>query len=257
MTSGYAPVNGINMYYEIHGSGALPVVLIHGGGSTIETSFGTLLPILSSHSKVIAVELQANGRTSDRDAPESFEQDADDVAALLKYLSVDKANFLGYSNGGTTTLQIAMRHPGIVQKIIVISANYQREGLIPGFFEGMQNATVADMPEILKTAYLKVAPNKDHLQTMFEKDVERMRTFRDIADDALKSITASTMLMVAQHDVITVEHTVKMSRLIPGSKLVILPGIHGAFFGAAESGIAKDSKLLAVTEMLVEEFFNE
>jgi pimeloyl-ACP methyl ester carboxylesterase len=83
------------MYYEIHGNnGTMPLVLIHGGGSTIETTFGNVLPLLSRCRKVIAVELQAHGRTSDRDAPESFEQDADDVVALLKYLKVDKANFL-------------------------------------------------------------------------------------------------------------------------------------------------------------------
>jgi pimeloyl-ACP methyl ester carboxylesterase len=82
-TSGYAPVNGLKMYYEIHGAGNIPLVLIHGGGSTIESSFGKLLPLLAQHGKIIALELQAHGRTSDRDAPESFEQDADDVAGLL------------------------------------------------------------------------------------------------------------------------------------------------------------------------------
>src|SRR5713226_6395711 len=111
-TSGYAPINGLDMYYEIYGAGAMPLVLIHGGGSTIETTFGNILPLLSDYGKVIAVELQAHGRTNDRDAPESFEQDADDVAALLHYLKVDKANFLGFSNGGTTTMQIAISHPG-------------------------------------------------------------------------------------------------------------------------------------------------
>ena len=121
-TSGYAPVNGLNMYYEIHGNGTMPLVLIHGGGSTIETTFSNLLPIFSAYNKVIAVELQAHGRTSDRDAPESFEQDADDVAALLRYLGVDKANFLGFSNGGSTTMQIAIRHAELTNKIIAISA---------------------------------------------------------------------------------------------------------------------------------------
>ena len=88
--SGYAGVNGIRMYYEIHGEGQTPVVLIHGGGSTIETSFHYLLPLLASHRRVVAVELQAHGRTSDRDSPVSFQQDADDVAALL---AVEPANF--------------------------------------------------------------------------------------------------------------------------------------------------------------------
>jgi pimeloyl-ACP methyl ester carboxylesterase len=119
-TSGYIPVNGLNMYYEIHGEGVLPLVLIHGGGSTIESTFSNLISLLASRNKIIAVELQAHGHTSDRDGPESFEQDADDVAGLLNALKIDKANILGFSNGGTTTLQIAIRHPGIVHKIIVV-----------------------------------------------------------------------------------------------------------------------------------------
>lgn len=255
--SGYAPVNGLNMYYEIHGDGTIPLVLIHGGGSTIETTFGNILPLLSGYGKVIAVELQAHGRTSDRDTPETFEQDADDVAALLNYLNVDKANFFGFSNGGTTTIQVAIRHPGLVSKIVVVSANYKRDGLIPGFFEGMRYATLDNMPESLKVAYLKVAP-KDNLQVMFEKDKERMLNFKDIAEDDLLSIKAPALLIVAQHDVITVEHVVQLSHLISHAKLAVLPGTHGSFIGAAEAVIVnKDSKLPELTVALIEEFLNE
>src|SRR3954462_6119487 len=104
-TAGYAPVNGLKMYYEIHGEGK-PLVLIHGGGSTIETTFGRVLLMFAKKYKVIAVELQAHGHTSDRNAPETFEQDADDVATLLKQLSISKTSVLGFSNGGTTAMQI-------------------------------------------------------------------------------------------------------------------------------------------------------
>jgi pimeloyl-ACP methyl ester carboxylesterase len=131
--SGYAIINGINMYYQIHGKGGLPLVLIHGGGSTIETSFGAVLPQLSREGEVVAVELQAHGRTSDRDQEETFEQDADDVAALLKYLKIEKANFLGFSNGGNTAMQIGIRHPETVNKLVIASAFYKREGDDPGF----------------------------------------------------------------------------------------------------------------------------
>ncbi|MDB4921964.1 alpha/beta hydrolase [Mucilaginibacter sp.] len=255
-TSGYAPVNGLNMYYEIHGKGTMPLVLIHGGGSTIETSFGNMLPLLSGYGKIIAIELQAHGRTSDRDAPESFMQDADDVAALLKYLKIDKADILGFSNGGSTTMQIAIRHPDIVNKIVVVAGAYKRDGFIPGFFESMPNATLDNMPAPLKTAYLKVSPNKNGLQTMFNKDKQRMITFKDWNDDDLRSIKAPALFMVADHDVITVEHTVQMSRLIPGAQLAVLPGVHGSFIG--EAGTAKNgSKLPGMTAALVEEFLNE
>ncbi|MDB4901886.1 MAG: alpha/beta hydrolase [Mucilaginibacter sp.] len=253
-TSGYAPVNGLKMYYEIYGSGITPLVLIHGGGSTIETTFGNMLPLLSGYGKLITLELQAHGRTNNRDAPESFEQDADDVATLLKYLKIDKANFFGFSNGGTTTLQIAIRHPEIVNKIVVASGAYKRDGFIPGFFDGFQNATLDNMPEPLKVAFLKVTPDKGSLQVMFDKDVSRMKTFKDMADDDLRSIKAPALLMAADHDVTTPEHALKMSHLIPNAQLVILPGTHGSFIGAAEVGNAKGSKLPEVTAVLVEEF---
>jgi len=256
ITSGYAPVNGLSMYYEIHGNGTMPLVLIHGGGSTIETTFGNTLQLFSNYGKVIAVELQAHGHTNDRNTPESFEQDADDVAALLKYLKVDKANILGFSNGASTTMQIAIRHPEVVNKIVVISGVYKRDGFIPGFFDGFPNATLANMPEPLKEAYLKVAPDKNQLQTMFDKDVARMENFKDWSDDALRSIKAPGLFIVAQHDVITIAHTEQMANLVQGAQLAILPGVHGAFIGAAESGASKASKLLGITVELVEEFLN-
>jgi pimeloyl-ACP methyl ester carboxylesterase len=126
--TGYAPVNGIHMYYEIHGQGN-PLVLIHGGGSTIQTTFGYILPLLAEHYKVIALELQAHGHTSDRESPESFEQDADDVAALLSYLHINQANIFGFSNGGNTAMQVSIRHPQLVRKLVIASAFYKRSGL--------------------------------------------------------------------------------------------------------------------------------
>jgi pimeloyl-ACP methyl ester carboxylesterase len=251
--SGYAPVNGLNMYYEIHGSAGIPLVLIHGGGSTIESSFGKLLPFFTAYTSVIAVELQAHGRTEDRDAPESFEQDADDVAALLRYLKVGKANIFGFSNGGSTAMQVAIRHPSLVNKMIVAAGAYRRDGFIPGFFDGFSAVTLADMPDALKDAYLKVAPDKTKLLVMFEKDVARMKAFTDWRDDDLRSIQADTLVMAADHDVVMPEHAMQLSRLIPGAKLAILPGYHGAFMGAAEAG-ASDGGLVEVTALLVEGF---
>ena len=133
-TGKYANVNGLKMYYEIHGEGT-PLVLIHGGGSTIQTTFGKTLPLFAQHHKVIAVEMQAHGHTSDRDSPESFTQDADDIAALLKYLKIDKADIFGFSNGGHTAMQIGISHPEIVNKLIIVSAFYKRDGAVKGFFE--------------------------------------------------------------------------------------------------------------------------
>lgn len=256
-TSGYAQVNGLKMYYETHGSGGtIPLVLIHGGGSTIESSFGNLLPLLSAHRTVIAMELQAHGRTSDRDAPESFRQDADDVAALLAYLKVSKADFLGFSNGGETTLQIALSHPELVHKIVMVSAPLQRDGFIPGFFEGIPKATLKDMPVLLREAYLKVAPDKSHLEVMFEKDRDRMIGFKGWSDDDIRSIKVPAMVMVSDHDVVTPEHAVRISRLMPDARLVVMPGVHGSVIG--ESGAGPDGpKTAEATAILVGMFFGE
>jgi pimeloyl-ACP methyl ester carboxylesterase len=253
-TSGYAPVNGINMYYEIHGEGAMPLVLLHGGGSTIEVTFANILPIFSKNNRVIAVELQAHGRTSDRNSPESFEQDADDVAALLKYLKVDKANFLGFSNGGTTSLQIAVRHPEIVNKIVDIAGAYQREGFFPGFFDGFKGATIDSMPAPLKEAFLKVTPDQNKLLNMFNRDVERMKNFKDIPDDYIRGIKAPALIVVGSQDVMPVEHAIKLSHMIAGGQLAVLPGIHGVCLGEMT---AKSSKQPEITAALVQEFLNE
>src|SRR5436190_11147502 len=132
-TSHYAAVNDLKMYFEVHGNGR-PLVLIHGGGSTIESTYGRVLPEFAKAHRVIAVELQAHGHTLDIDRPLSFEQDADDMVALLKELKIDKADIMGFSNGGTTTLQIAIRHPEIVNKLVLFSATYKRSGTQAGLF---------------------------------------------------------------------------------------------------------------------------
>jgi pimeloyl-ACP methyl ester carboxylesterase len=253
--SGYAPVNGIKMYYEIHGEG-IPLVLIHGGGSTIQTSFSKILPLFAQHYKVIAVELQAHGHTSDRDSPESFEQDADDVAALLQFLKINKAHILGFSNGGNTAMQIAIRHPELVNKLVPVSSFYKREGMMPGFWDGMQQATLENMPALLKTYYLQINNDQKGLQNMFNKDKDRMLHFKDWSDEALLSTKAPTLLINADHDVATNEHAVKMSQLIPNAQLMILPGTHGSFIGevcATEEG----SKMPEATASMIREFLDK
>jgi len=253
--SGYAPVKGLKMYYEIHGEG-MPLVLIHGGGSTIQTSFGKILPLLALHFKVIAVELQAHGHTNDRDSAESFEQDADDVAGLIQYLKISKANFLGFSNGGNTAMQVAIRHSDLVDKLVIISSFYKRDGMIPGFFESMQQATLENMPALLKTYYLQINNDQKGLQNMFNKDKERMLHFKDWRDEDLASIKNPSLIISGDKDVTTREHTVKMSHIIPNAQLLILPGTHGSFIGevcSAEEG----SKMPETTVTIIKEFLDK
>lgn len=231
-TSGYADVNGLKMYYEIQGTGE-PMVLIHGGGSTLFTSFGRIIPILARTRKVIAVEMQAHGRTSDRNAPESFESDADDVAGLLKQLNVLKADIMGFSNGGSTALQIAIRHPDRVNKVIAISAIYKRNGMFDGFFDFMQKGTFNDMPQIYKDAFLSVTPDPEKLQNMFNKDRQRMLEFQDWSDTDIRSIKKPVLVMLGDKDVVRVEHGFELAKLLPDATLAIVPGGHGDFMGEA------------------------
>lgn len=228
---GYADVKGLRMYYEIYGKGTIPLVLLHGGGSTIETSFGAIIPYLCGQRKVIAVELQAHGRTSDRDTDLSFEQDADDVAALLEHLGIPKADFLGFSNGGTTTLQIAIRHPRLVNKVILASALAKRDGMPHFFWDFMKQAHIDQMPVQLKEAYLKVAPDKNGLQNMHDRDAKRMVGFKDIPDESIKEIQSPALVMTGDRDVVIPEHAIQLSRLLPNARLAILPGTHGEYIG--------------------------
>jgi len=254
-TGSYSEVNGLKMYYEVHGKSGDYLVLIHGGGSTIGTTFGRALPILAKDYKVIAVELQGHGHTNDRNSPESFEQDADDVAVLLKNLNVAKASFLGFSNGGNTAIQIALRHPQIVNKLILASTFYKREGLISGFFDGMKQATLDVMPKILQDAFLQINPGRDKLLTMFNKDRERMLQFKNWKDEDISSIKMPTLIINGDHDVILTNHAMEMSMLIKNSRLMILPATHGSYIGVAESPIS-NSKLLEMTVGVIKDFLN-
>jgi len=231
--SGYSDVNGLKMYYEIYGEEkpGNPLVLIHGGGSTIQSTFGRVIPMFARHRKLIAVELQSHGRTSDRNTDLSFKQDADDVATLLGSLHIGKADFFGFSNGGTTALQITIRHPKIVNKIITASALCKRNGVPYWFWDFMKKQRLGNMPEQLKEVYLKVSPDTAGLRVMHDKDVKRMLDFKDIPDEQLKSIKAPTLIIIGDRDLITPEHAIEMHRLIPNSELAILPGGHGEYIG--------------------------
>ena len=253
--NGYIPVNGIKMYYEVYGSGE-PLVLIHGGGSTLQTTFGKIIPALSKENEVIAVELQGHGHTSDRNSPESFEQDADDVAELLRNLHISRASVFGFSNGGNTAMQIAIRHPEIVSKLIIASAFYKREGMQKGFFESMEHATINNMPQQLRNAFLQINPDSSRLQTMFTKDRDRMLKFKDWNDETVASIKAPALIICGDHDVVTAEHTAAMAKIIANSRLMILPASHGSYIGVAESP-ESDSELTEMALHVIKDFLKE
>ncbi|WP_031528137.1 alpha/beta fold hydrolase, partial [Dyadobacter crusticola] len=251
--SGYSIVNGLKMYYQIYGSGAIPLVLVHGGGSTIETTFSNIIPFLAANRMLIGVDLQAHGRTGDREAGVTFAQDADDVAALLSNLGFGQADFMGFSNGGSSVLQVAIRHPGLVRKLIAVAACTKRAGLMPGFFEFMETASLDNMPAPLQEAYLAVAENKEGLQVMHDKDRDRMRAFKDWPDESLRAIDVPALIMTGNRDVVTVAHTTEISELIPNAELLVMPGVHGECIGEICT-FQQGSRLPEFTAYVVNEF---
>jgi pimeloyl-ACP methyl ester carboxylesterase len=238
---GYSDVNGLTMYYEVYGEGK-PLVLIHGGGSTIQTSFGRIIPLLAKHRQIVAVELQAHGRTNDRNADLSFEQDADDVATLLNNIGITKAVILGFSNGGQTAIEIALRYTSLVNKLILCSTFYKRSAAFPEFWEGFKGEVkFSIMPQVYKNEFLRVNADQDALLNMFNKDVRRMREFKDWSEDQIRSIQAPTLVINGDADVGSPEHAVEMFRTIPDCHLMIFPGGHGEYLGEIMT-INKDTK---------------
>jgi pimeloyl-ACP methyl ester carboxylesterase len=235
--TGYAPVNGLQMYYAIHGSGGpAPLVLIHGAFSAIGTSFGALLPGLAAGRQVIGVELQAHGRTADIDRPLRLEYLVDDVVALLRYLNIDKADLFGYSNGAAVAIRVAIRHPEVVRKLVFASGVYTLDGVHPGLMEGlgeMSHEMMVGSP--WHDEYMRLAPRPEDFPTLFAKKQEMDQNVDDLPAETVAAIKAPTLIILGDSDLPRPEHAVEMFRLLgggvfgdmagmPNSQLAILPG---------------------------------
>lgn len=233
-TADYAPVNGLRMYYEIHGSGQ-PLILLHGAYMTIDM-MGPLLSGLAGTHRVIAVEQQGHGRTADIDRPITYEQMADDTAALARHLEVGTADVVGFSMGGGVALQLAIRHPELVRRLVVASASFRSDGMPPealAMFPTISPELFAGSP--IEQEYQRLAPNPGD----FPKLVEKLKTLDSTPfawpDEAIRAIGAPTMIVIGDSDGITLEHAVRMFRLrgggvmgdlagMPDSQLAVLPG---------------------------------
>jgi pimeloyl-ACP methyl ester carboxylesterase len=230
----YAEVNGLKMYYEIHGTG-FPLVVLHGAFMTIG-AMGDLVPALAEARQVVAVELQGHGRTADVDRSLSYEQMGDDVGALLRHLGIEQADVFGYSMGGGVALQVAIRHPEVVRKLVVASASYTSDGMHPELLEMIPTITpdvFAGSP--IEEEYLRTAPNPDDFPTLVAKLKQLdMEPFAWPPED-IRGIAAPTLLIIGDSDAIRLEHAVEMFRLLgggvmgdlaglPKSQLAVLPG---------------------------------
>ena len=232
--SGYASVNGLDMYYEIHGAGR-PLILLHGALMTIE-GLGELLPSLAQTREVIAIEQQAHGRTADIDLPFSYEQMADDTAALLSQLDIGRADFFGYSMGGTIALQVAIRHPELVRKLVVAASAYGPDGLYPQVLENIRNLKPEDFEgSPWLDAYASVAPDPEGWPTLLGRVQELVGQFEGSPAEDIRAIEAPALVIVADSDVVRPEHAVELFRLLgggvagdagglPRSQLAVLPG---------------------------------
>jgi pimeloyl-ACP methyl ester carboxylesterase len=226
----------MTLYREVHGepvAGTAPVLLVHGGGATIETNWSALIPALTPTRQVVAVELQGHGRTPYAGGTISFENSADEVAAVVRELGAGPVDVLGFSNGGNVALRLAMRHPALVRRQIVASAFFRRDGLVDGFWDGMAQATLETMPQLYRDADAALNPDPAHQQQLFDLDSGQMKNFHDWPPADLAAVTTPTLILAADRDVATNAHTAEIAALIPGARLLIVPGTHGDYLGEA------------------------
>ncbi len=221
--SGYAPVDGLRMYYEVHGNlhgPDQPLVLIHGGLGSGEM-FGDILPLLSKNRPVITLDLQGHGRTADINRAMSYEAMADDVAALAVYLKIQKIDVMGYSVGGEVALRVAIQHPEIVRKLVVVSATFRRDGWYPEIITGMTGMgpqSAASMKQTpMYALYARTAPRPDDWPVLNTKLGEMFRHDYDWSKE-VAAINASTLLVFGDADAVRTSHAVEFFELLGGGK---------------------------------------
>lgn len=249
--TGYAPVNGLRMYYEVHGSGGIPLLLLHGGLFNIDLQFGELIPGLAATRQVIAADFQGHGRTNDIDRPLSSADLASDVVGLLQHLGVAQADVFGFSVGGATALDLAITHPELVRKVVVSSASFHPDGGREENKAAVSSMTVemiAGTP--MDQEYRAKSPHPDKLQDLLDKLGTFGEGFAGWSDADIEGIAAPTLITVGDCDAITLDHAVRFLRLrggdvngdfvgVPASQLAVLPGTTH-FFGLARTELVLD-----------------
>jgi pimeloyl-ACP methyl ester carboxylesterase len=249
--TGYAPVNGLQMYYEIHGSGGTPLLLLHGGLFNIDLQFGEVLPALAHTRQVIAVDFQGHGRTGDIDRPLTSAYLASDVMGLLQHLGVSRVDVFGFSVGGAVALYLAIKHPQLLRRLIVSSVSFHPDGDRPENAEAVGEMTVDMIAGTqMEQDYLAKSPNPDNLQGLLDKLGTFDTGFTGWSDADIKGIAAPTLITMGDCDAVTLEHTVRFLQLrggdvngdfvgVPSSQLAVFPGTTH-FFGLARTALVLD-----------------
>lgn len=217
--TGYAPVNGLNLYYEIYGTGE-PLILLHGGLAAIEL-FDEILPLLSNTRQVIAVDLQGHGRTADIGRPFSYDVMADDIAALINYLGIEKADLMGYSLGGGVALRTAVQHPNRVKKLVLVSTAFRRDGWYPEVLAGIAEMGPETAEQMKQTPtyqlYAHLAPKPQDWPLLVAKLGELLRKDYDWSKD-VAAIRLPTLLVLGDADAVRTAHAVQFFELLGGGK---------------------------------------
>jgi pimeloyl-ACP methyl ester carboxylesterase len=229
MDNGYADVNGLHLYYEVHGDEGTPVVLLHGGVMTIELTYAALLPVVAARHRVVTVDFQAHGRTADIDRDLSYANLASDVVALLDHLGIERAHVVGHSMGAGTALELAVNHPDRLLSVVPISGSVRPDGAHPDLDDPSTYATSTRMPTEqdfadMAAAYAAVAPHPERFEELPARSMTSVEGWTGWTDEQLAGITAPVLIVIGDHDFTTTAHGVVMQELIPGSQLAILPG---------------------------------
>ncbi len=215
----YADVNGINLYYETTGTGR-PLILLHGGLGSGEM-FGPILPSLTAHHQVIAVDLQGHGRTADIDRPLDVRLMADDIAALIDHLGLRKPDVVGYSLGGGVALQVAIRHPEKVGRLVTASANIRRDAIYPDMLrqQGQVNAAAADFMKDtpMYELYQRVAPRPEDFPRLLDKIGAAMAQDFDFTEE-VRGLRMPTLVVAADADMAPPSHYVEIFNLLDGGQ---------------------------------------
>ena len=249
-SGGYADINGLHLYYEVHGEGR-PMILLHGGLGSGEM-FGPILPALAERHQVIAVDLQGHGRTADIDRPIDIRLMADDIAALIDHLGLDKPDLVGYSLGGGVALQTAVKYPAKVRRLVAAAANIRRDAIYPEMLaqQGQVNAAAAEFMKDtpMYELYQRVAPRPEDFPRLLDKMGESMAKGFDFTEE-VRGLQVPTLVVAADADMAPPSHYVEIFALLDGGlrdggwtgegrpagghALAILPGLtHYNVFGS-------------------------
>jgi pimeloyl-ACP methyl ester carboxylesterase len=258
--TGYLPVNGLEMYYESHGEGGVPLILIHGAFSATGTSFGAVLPGLAATRRVISLEMQAHGHTADIDRPLSYEAMAADVIAAIDALGFEQVDVYGYSMGAAIALRLAVENPTRIRKTILQSIAYRLDGIQPGLMDGLGQMQPSMMyGSIFHNEYVAIAPRPEDFDRLFEKKTAMDKGIKDFTDAQISGIEGPVLVIAGDSDLPTLEHLVAMFRLLgggvfgdmppglPASQLAIVPG-------ASHMGIAAKADVLVP---MIRDFLNK